>query len=52
LKQIHQLDLARNAFLNNVVAQRAQADSYPSEISAAELAEARLYLGSEALALG
>lgn len=51
-EQIHQLDLARNAFLNNVVAQRAQAELVPLQISAAELAEARLYLGSEALALG
>jgi protease-4 len=51
-EQIRQLDLVRNAFLNNVVTQRSHAEVNPLKISAAEIAEARLYLGSEALALG
>jgi ClpP class serine protease len=51
-EQIHQLDLVRNAFVNNVVTQRTYADLNPLKLTAAELAEARLYLGSEALALG
>lgn len=51
-EQIHQLDLVRDAFVNNVVAQRSQAEINPLKLSAAELAEARIYLGSEALALG
>ncbi|MCS6828125.1 MAG: S49 family peptidase [Caldilinea sp.] len=51
-EQIRQLDLVRNAFLNNVVTQRTHAEVNPLKISAAEIAEARIYLGSEALALG
>lgn len=51
-EQIHQLDLVRNAFVANVVTQRAHAEINPLKLTAAELAEARLYLGSEALALG
>jgi protease-4 len=51
-EQIHQLDLVRNAFVTNVVAQRAHAEVNPLQLSAAELGEARIYLGSEALALG
>jgi protease-4 len=51
-EQIHQLDLVRNAFVANVVTQRTHAEINPLKLTAAELAEARLYLGSEALALG
>lgn len=51
-EQIRQLDLVRNSFLNNVVTQRSNAEVNPLKISAAEIAEARIYLGSEALALG
>jgi protease IV len=51
-EQIRQLDLVRNSFLSNVVAQRAHAEMNPLKISAAEIAEARIYLGSEALAIG
>lgn len=51
-EQIHQLDLVRSAFINNVVTQRTHAEVNPLKLTAAELAEARLYLGSEALALG
>lgn len=51
-EQIRQLDLVRNAFLSNVVTQRTHAEVNPLKISAAEIAEARIYLGSEALALG
>jgi protease-4 len=51
-EQIRQLDLVRNSFLNNVVTQRSHAELNPLKISAAEIAEARIYLGSEAVALG
>lgn len=51
-EQIHQLDLVRNAFLNNVVTQRTHAEVNPLKLTAAEVAEARIYLGSEAVALG
>ncbi len=51
-EQIHQLDMVRNAFVANVVAQRTHAEVNPLQLTAAELAEARLYLGSEALTLG
>ena len=51
-EQIHQLDLVGNTFVNNVVAQRTHAEANPLKLTAAEVAEARLYLGSEALALG
>lgn len=50
--QIHQLDLVKNAFVANVVNQRQHAAMNPLRITPAELAEARIYLGSEALALG
>jgi len=51
-EQIHQLDLVSNTFVNNVVTQRTHAEVNPLNLTAAEVAEARLYLGSEALALG
>jgi len=51
-EQIRQLDLVRNSFLNNVVTQRSYAAANPLKISAAEIGEARIYLGSEAVALG
>lgn len=51
-EQIHQLDSVRNSFLSNVVTQRAHAEVNPLQLTAAEVAEARLYLGSEAVALG
>lgn len=50
--QIHQLDLVARAFVDNVVSQRAASPVNPLTMTAAELAEARIYLGSEALALG
>ena len=43
-EQIHQLDMVRNAFVANVVAQRTHAEVNPLQLTAAELAEARLYL--------
>jgi len=50
--QIHQLDLVKDAFVGSVVHQRSQAEVNPLKIDAATVAEARIYLGSEALALG
>ena len=51
-EQIHQLDLVKAAFVGNVVHQRSKAEINPLKINAATVAEARIYLGSEALALG
>ena len=51
-EQIHQLDLVKEAFVGNVVHQRAHAAINPLKINAKTVAEARIYLGSEALALG
>ncbi|CAN5787653.1 hypothetical protein BH10CHL1_BH10CHL1_31050 [soil metagenome] len=51
-EQIHQLDLVKQAFVGNVVHQRSQAAVNPLKIDAKTVAEARIYLGSEALALG
>ncbi|MCX6046304.1 MAG: S49 family peptidase [Chloroflexi bacterium] len=51
-EQIHQLDLVKQAFVGNVVHQRSQAAENPLKIDAKTVAEARIYLGSEALALG
>jgi protease-4 len=50
--QIQQLDLVAQAFLQNVAAQRAASAVNPLKLTLEELGEARLYLGSEALALG
>jgi protease-4 len=50
--RIRQLQLVADAFVTHVVAQRAQSAVNPLQLTADEVAEARLYLGSEALALG
>jgi len=50
--QIQQLDLVARSFIRNVGSQRAASASNPLQLSLEELGEARLYLGSEALALG
>lgn len=50
--QIHQLQLVTRAFVSNVAAQREASPVNPLKITPEELGEARLYLGSEALALG
>lgn len=50
--RIRQLQLVAEAFVTHVVSQRAQSPVNPLQLTAAELAEARLYLGSEAVALG
>ena len=51
-EQIHQLELVKDAFVGNVVHQRSKAEVNALKINAATVAEARIYLGSEALALG
>lgn len=50
--QIRQLDLVAQAFTKNVASQRAASPVNPLKLSEEELGEARIYLGSEALALG
>lgn len=50
--QVHQLDLVARSFIQNVATQRAGSPVNPLKLSVDELGEARLYLGSEALALG
>ena len=50
--RIRQLQLVADAFVTHVVAQRAQSTVNPLQLTADEVAEARLYLGSEAQALG
>jgi protease-4 len=50
--QIHQLELVAQAFIENVVSQRTASPVNPLKLTAEELGEARIYLGSEALALG
>lgn len=51
-EQIQQLDLVAQSFLRNVATQRAASPANPLKLTLEELGEARLYLGSEALALG
>ena len=50
--QIYQLDLTKEAFVNNVIAQRRSAELNPLKIDKRTVEEARIYLGSEAIALG
>jgi protease-4 len=50
--RIQQLALIRDAFVGNVVHQRAHAEVNPLKIDADTVAEARIYLGSEAVAVG
>lgn len=50
--QIRQLELVAGSFVGSVVQQRSAAAQNPLIISAETVAEARIYLGSEALAVG
>lgn len=50
--RIHQFDLVKENFLQNVVHQRRNAALNPLQADPDVLAEARFYLGSEAVALG
>ena len=49
--RIRHLELVGEAFVNNVVNQRSHAPN-PLTVDAATIAEARIYLGSEALSIG
>ncbi|NIO68782.1 MAG: hypothetical protein GTN71_07010, partial [Anaerolineae bacterium] len=49
---IRQLELIKDAFVNSVVHQRGQSPYNPLQIDAHTVAEAHIYLGSEALAIG
>ncbi len=51
-EQIHQFDLLKSAFVGHVVNQRTNAVVNPLQVSADTVAEARIYLGSEALGIG
>lgn len=50
--QIRQLELVGRAFAGSVHQQRANATDNPLQISLEEIQEARIYMGSEAVALG
>ena len=50
--RIHQLDLVRAAFLDNVVHLRRNAESNPLKTDPDTVGEGRIYLGSEAIAIG
>jgi len=49
---VRQLELTKEAFVSNVVRQRSQSPYNPLQIDARTVAEAHIYLGSEALAIG
>jgi protease-4 len=50
--RVLQIDRVKEAFVSNVVYQRQHAADNPLKIDAQTVAEARIYLGSEAVALG
>ncbi len=50
--QINQLDLVKEAFVNNVIAQRKNSPVNPLKLDKSTIEEARIYLGSEAVAVG
>ncbi|MEM7533761.1 MAG: S49 family peptidase [Chloroflexota bacterium] len=50
--RVRQLDIVKSAFVGNVVHQRENAAFNPLMVDAETIAEARIYLGSEAAALG
>ena len=50
--RIYQLDLVAEAFVNNVMAQRLNSPVNPLRLDKRTIEEARIYLGSEAVAVG
>jgi protease IV len=50
--QIYQLDLIKEGFVNNVIAQRLNSPVNPLKLDKRTVEEGRLYLGSEAVAVG
>lgn len=50
--QINQLDLIKEGFVNNVIAQRMSSPVNPLKLDKSTVQEGRLYLGSEAVAIG
>lgn len=50
--RIRQLDVVKDAFVGNVVHQRSNAEDNPLNVDYEAVAEARIYLGSEAAAIG
>ena len=50
--QIYQLDLIKDSFVNNVIAQRINSPVNPLKLDKSTIEEGRLYLGSEAVAVG
>ena len=50
--QIYQLELIKEGFVNNVIAQRLNSPVNPLKLDKKTIEEGRLYLGSEAVAVG
>lgn len=50
--QINQLNLIKDGFVNNVIAQRLNSPVNPLRLDKSTIEEGRLYLGSEAVAVG
>lgn len=50
--RVRQLELVKEAFVSSVVHQRSQSPTNPLVVDARTVAEAHIYLGSEALAIG
>jgi protease-4 len=50
--QIYQLELIKDGFVNNVIAQRQNSPVNPLKLDKKTIEEGRLYLGSEAVAVG
>jgi ClpP class serine protease len=50
--QIYQLDLIKESFVNNVIAQRLNSPVNPLKLDKRTVEEGRIYLGSEAVAVG
>jgi protease-4 len=50
--QIYQLDLIKEGFVNNVIAQRLNSPVNPLKLDKSTVEEGRIYLGSEAVAVG
>jgi protease-4 len=50
--QIYQLDLVKEGFVNNIIAQRLNSPVNPLKLDKRTVEEGRIYLGSEAVAVG
>lgn len=50
--RVHQLDLSAESFVNHVIVQRQNAEINPLKLDKRAVEEARIYMGSEAIAVG